>query len=153
MRWKIWKIYRFAENAAGRGRALLRICVGGRKSEVFGGTIPVFAVATGRDGTFVVVFVNGWTNVAFDVAFIDDGCTNVAFAFSFDTGNDSGVSPRLELLFELPDDRLYKIKKIILKFKKIYSKITLKLIHINMFLTLFDANRPKSVSESVRLLL
>lgn len=45
-----------------------------------------------RDGTFAVLI---------------DACTNVAFILSFATANDSGVSPRLKLLFELPDERLY----------------------------------------------
>lgn len=85
--------YRFAVEAAGRGRALLRTGFGWRKSDIRGGTMPLppFA-ATDRDGTFDVVFT--------------DDCTNVAFTFSAGAANDSGVSPRLKLLFELPDERL-----------------------------------------------
>lgn len=85
------------EKADGRGRALRRICVGGRKRDAFDGIVPLFNVV-GRDGTFDV----------FTDDDDDDDCTNVAFAFSFDTRNDSGVSPRLRLLFELSDERLYK---------------------------------------------
>lgn len=39
---------------------------------------------------------------------LTDGCTYVTFGFSFDAANVSGVSPRLKLLFELPDERLCK---------------------------------------------
>lgn len=91
--------YRFVRPTDGRGSALLRIGFGCRKSDSFGGTIPLapFA-ATDRDGTFVV-FTGGCTNVA------------LAFAFSFAVEKDSGVSPRLKLLFELPDERLCKVKR------------------------------------------
>lgn len=91
----VWKVYRFVLVADGRGRALRRTWFGGRNNETFGGNIPLPALdATGRDGTFDCLIA---------------GCTNVAFTFSFDGANDSGVSPRLKLLFELPDDKLCEI--------------------------------------------
>ena len=92
-------VHRLVEKAAGRGRALLRIWLGGRSIETFGATIPLPppTAAVDRDGTFDVVLA--------------DGCTNVAFALSFDAVNVSGVSPRLKLLFELPDDRLCKCEE------------------------------------------
>lgn len=57
--------------------------------------MPLLAAAVDLDGTLDV---------------LTDGCTYVAFGFSFDAAKVSGVSPRLKLLFELPDERLCKIE-------------------------------------------
>lgn len=108
--WIVWKVYRFEMVADGRGRALRRIWFGGRSRDTRGGTIPLppFA-ATGRDGTFGCFVA---------------GCTNVAFTFSFDGANDSGVSPRLKLLFELPDERLCGMEYLKMNYKQfLYLKI------------------------------
>lgn len=122
--------YRFVTaEVDGRGRALRRIWFGGRSIDTLGGAIPLTAPPFCRD---TGAFVMGLT----------DGCTNVAFTLSVDEANVSGVSPRLKLLFELPDDRLCN---------KNNNQSALQITEYAMnSLTLFDENRPKSVSESVR---
>lgn len=84
-----WNLYRFVDVRVGRGRPLRRIWVGGRSNES-----------------------RGWANLlvepASDIRAADtfDGWTNVSFRFSVAAVWVSGVSPRLRLLFELPDERL-----------------------------------------------
>lgn len=70
------EIHRFVK-VVGRGRALRRICVGGRNSDNFCcDTFPPFDVA------------------------LEDCALETGICC------DSGVSPRFKLLFELPDERL-----------------------------------------------
>lgn len=83
------RVYRLAGAADGRGRPLRRIWVGGRSSDSRGGANLLATLTDGRP----IATLGACVNVEFKTSFGDADCV-------------SGVSPRLRLLFELPDERL-----------------------------------------------